>query len=148
MFFFKIVDDLILRDLLTKQITHLTIDMKKRTEYISKTVSNTFALILSLCEKLIDLNFGDMFVTRKCLTAVFCLPSLECFMSSTLVKLKINVINFIDIFLLLAGGLESLSTLIISVFNIYDELDQIYDGPRVSMISIFMFREKHSKLVR
>jgi hypothetical protein len=120
--------------------------MKKITEYFSKTVSNIFALILSLCEKLIDLNFGDMFLTRKCLTALFCSPLFKNCMSSTLVKLKINVVHFPDILLLLDGCLTSLSTLIITMHHIHDK--ETYDGSRVSMISIFMFRGKHSKLVR
>jgi len=121
--------------------------MKKTTEYFSETVSNTFILILSLCEKLIDLNFSDMFLTRKCLTALFCSPLLESCMSSTLVKLKINVVNILDILFLLDGRLKSLSTLIITVSDL-DDLADFYIGPRVSMISIFMFRAKHFKLVR
>jgi hypothetical protein len=121
--------------------------MKNITEYFSETVSNVFILILSLCEKLIDLNFSDMFLTRKCLTALFCSSLLESCMSSTLVILKINVVNILDILFLLDGRLKSLSTLMITVSHIDDEV-KLYIGPRVSMISIFMFREKHSKLVR
>ena len=67
MLFFIIKDDLILRDLLTNQITHLNIDIKKTTENRFKIASKIFAKILSLCKKLIVLNFCDMFLTRKCL---------------------------------------------------------------------------------
>jgi hypothetical protein len=74
--------DLILRDLLNKQITHLNIDIKKATEDYSETVSNIFALILSLCKNLTDLNFGDMFPTRQCLTSIIHLLS-ESHMYST-----------------------------------------------------------------
>jgi hypothetical protein len=49
-------------------------------------------------------------------------------MSSTLVKLKINVVNFLDILLLLDGRFDSLSTLIITVRHIYDQ--EAYNGPR------------------
>ncbi|CAF3888562.1 unnamed protein product [Rotaria sp. Silwood1] len=55
----------VLRDLLTKQITHLNIDIKKPVDYWSDTLLNIIALILSLCKKLTVLNFGDMFITRK-----------------------------------------------------------------------------------
>ena len=48
---FWIKDHLILHDLLSKQITHLNIDMKMPRELNSKTVSNIFQLILSLCQK-------------------------------------------------------------------------------------------------
>jgi len=54
---------------------------------------------------------------------------------------------FLIFFFLLDGRLKSLSTLIITVSDL-DDLADFYIGPRVSMISIFMFREKHSKLVR
>jgi hypothetical protein len=135
--FFK--DNLILRDLLNKQITHLNFDIKKPAEYCSKTVSKILVLILSLCEKLTDLNFGDMFLTRKCLTGAFNLRS-ENIMSSTLIKLKINVSNFLDCLFLLDGRFESLSTLIINVADIFDPVIDI--GGRVSQISIIMFTQE------
>jgi hypothetical protein len=53
--FFYIEGDFIFRDLLTQQIKHLDIDIKKTTEQCSTTVAKIFALILSLCENLIDL---------------------------------------------------------------------------------------------
>jgi hypothetical protein len=66
-----IKDDLVLRDILTKQITHLNIDIKQSTDICSKTVADILALILSLCKQLIVLNFDDMFTKRKCDTPVF-----------------------------------------------------------------------------
>jgi len=74
-------DDLILHDLLTKQITHLNIDIKKPTEFDSITVAKIFELILSLCKNLIVFNFSDMFPIRTYQTPVFLLsPN---YMSST-----------------------------------------------------------------
>jgi len=129
-------DDLVLRDLLTKQITHLNIHIIKPAEYWSKTVLNIFRLITSLCKKLTVLHFCDMFITQKCLTAVFYLP-LESNICSTLIKLKIKVENLMDCLSLLDGRLESLSTLIISTQQIYDPIIDIGEG--VSNISMIMF---------
>ena len=106
--------------------------MKSAIEDLSETVANTFVLILSLGEKLIDLNFGDMLHTRKCWTAVFRSSLLESCMSSTLVKLKINVVNFLDILYLLDGRLKSLSTLIICVSDVYRGITVRYNGSNVS----------------
>ncbi|CAF1087004.1 unnamed protein product [Rotaria sordida] len=102
--------DLILRDL-TKQITHLNIDIKRTTKRFSVTVSKIFELIVSLCKNLTVLNFCDMFRTRTYETRVFYRSSN--YMSSTLIKLKIHVLRFADCLYLLDGRLDSLSTLII-----------------------------------
>jgi len=85
-----------------------------------------------------------MFLTRKFLTTLYFSPLLKRCVSSSLIKLKINVVNILDILCLLDGLLESLSTLIIIVLHIYDEIVVPYSGTRVSMILIFMFREKSS----
>jgi hypothetical protein len=65
-------------------------------------------------------------------------------MSSTLIKLKINVSTFVDCLYLLDGRLDSLSTLIINVEEIHDPLLNIHT--RVSITSIIMFRKKNTKL--
>ncbi|CAF1339688.1 unnamed protein product [Rotaria sordida] len=111
-------DDLILRDLLTKQITHLNIDIKRTTKRFSLTVSKIFELIVSLCKNLTVLNFCDMFHTRTYETSVFYRSSN--YMSSTLIKLKINVPSLDHCLYLLDGRLDSLSTLIINVEYILD----------------------------
>ncbi len=129
---------MILRDILTKQITHLNIDIKKPTAICSKTVANIFQLILSLCKQLIVLNFGDIFTTRKCETPVFYIAPIN--ISSSLMKLKINVMNFADCHFLLDGRLECLSILIINVFSISDEIGDI--SGRVSRISMIMLTQK------
>ncbi len=135
-----IKDDLVLRDFLTKQITHLNIDIKKPTEICSKTVANIFELILSLCKKLIVLNFGDMFTSRQCETPIVFVRRQVC---STLMKLKINVVCFADCLFLLDGRLECLTTLIINVFQIYAQAPGI--GGTVSIISMIMLTQKKSK---
>jgi hypothetical protein len=63
-----------------------------------------------------------MFITRKCEVPVYYIRS-SINMSSTLVKLKINVTNFADCLFLLDGRLESLSTLIINVNQIFEMPD-------------------------
>jgi hypothetical protein len=57
-------------------------------------------------------------------------------MSSTLMKLKINVVNFADCRLLLDERFEYLSTLIITVSSIFDQIGNI--GGNVRRISMFM----------
>ena len=58
-----------------------------------------------------------MFLTRNCW--FFIIPAGPTdYVSSTLVKLKINVATFLDCLILLDGRLESLSTLIINVTSI------------------------------
>jgi hypothetical protein len=75
--FFK--DNLILRDLLTKQITHLNIGIKKPINLWSDTLLDTIGLILSLCKKLAVLNFGDVFMTRMfAVPFFFCRQKLVC----------------------------------------------------------------------
>ena len=75
------------------------------------------AILLSLCERLTVLNFCDVFLTRKC--SIFLSPAGPTdYISSTLVKLKINVATFRDCLILLDGRLESLSTLIVNVSSI------------------------------
>ncbi|CAF1385097.1 unnamed protein product [Rotaria sordida] len=60
-----LTDDSILRDLLSKQITHLNIDIKNGNRVSFEITSKIFVLILSLCKNLIDLNFCDLFFERK-----------------------------------------------------------------------------------
>ncbi|CAF3682807.1 unnamed protein product [Adineta steineri] len=109
--------DTILRDLLTKQITRLNIDIKKTVGQQTKIVSKIFALILSLGKNLTVLNFCHMFPTRRCLLPVCYLPPTNC-MSLTLVKLTITVSCLFDCIYLFDGRLDSLSTLIINVSHI------------------------------
>ena len=128
--FFPVIEgDVNLQNLLSKQVTHLHIDVDTKSEGDSETVSNLFVLILSLCERLIDLQFTDIFSGDFCLTpSVFLL--LKNFRSSTLTTLKINLATFVDCLLLLDGRLASLSTLIIKVADIFDPVMDI--GHKVS----------------
>ncbi len=141
MIFFIIKGDVILRDLLTKQITHLNIDIKKTIGVTTETVSKIFALILSLCKNLTVLNFCHMFPTRRCQLPICYLPSTNC-MSSTLVKLTITVSCFLDCLHLFDGRLDSLSTLIINVLYIFG--DEIPKYSQVSITSMIMlYKEKY-----
>ena len=133
---FLIKGDSILRDLLAKQITHVNIDIKAIRVEDWRIVAEIFQLILSLCERLIDLNFCNMFLENKCSTSVHLLPDGER-MSSTLRKLKINVESFVDCLYLLDGRLDCLSTLIIHVNEIFDPIADTDE--RVSRSSMIMF---------
>jgi len=65
-------------------------------------------------------------------------------MSSTLIKLKINVLDFTDCLCLLDGCFNALSTLIIYVSEILDPVIDI--GLPVSITSMILFRKKNTKL--
>jgi len=119
---------------LSRQITHLNIDIKKGGGVCSKTVSKIFALILSLCKNLLVLNFCDMFPTRQYMSPLFHLLSIN-YIPSTLVKLKISVVSLVDCLYLLDGPLVCLSTLIINV-------GQIFHPQRAIDPSVSIFRRK------
>ena len=116
--FFKFSGDSILHHLLTQQIIHLNIDvLYEPKSQASETLSSIFALILSICQRLINLNFCQLFYDRKSLICIYKFPSTSC-TSSTLTKLKVNVARLDDCLFLLAGHLKCLSTLIIDVERI------------------------------
>jgi len=114
--FLWIEGDTTLRNLLTEQITHLSIDtqIKSTSPPLSETVSNLFALILSLCKRLLNLNFCQLSEYRRLPISIHNFSSTSC-MSSTLSTLKIDVETFHDRLYLLDGRLHCLSTLIIHV---------------------------------
>ncbi len=115
---FKSSGNSILHNLLTQQIQHLNIDVSYDPKSNgSKILSSIFALILSTCQRLINLNFCQLFYDRKSPICIYNFPSTSC-TSSTLTKLKVNVATFYDCLYLLDGRLELLSTLIIHVKQI------------------------------
>jgi hypothetical protein len=115
--FFKASRGSILHHLLTQQILHLTIDVSYEPESkASKILSSIFALILSACQRLISLNFCQLFFDRKTPICIYKFSSTSC-TSSTLTELKVNVATFDDC-LYLVGHLKCLSTLIIDVKKI------------------------------
>ena len=128
---------------LANKLHILILILKNTIEHCSKTVSNIFALILSLCKKLIDLNFCDMFFTRKYSISVSDLSATS-YISSTLTKLKINVATFNDCLYLLDGRFDCLSTLIINVLNIYYPISDI--DKTVSIISMIILEKINMKL--
>jgi hypothetical protein len=140
--FFKASRDSILHHLLTQQILHLNIDVSYDPESKeSKILSSIFALILSGCQRLIDLNFCQLFYDRKSPICISKFPSTSC-TSSTLTKLKVNVATFDDCLYLLDGRLKHLSTLIIDVKKISLSFS---DKNKVNRISILVFsRETNS----
>lgn len=114
---------------MTKQITHLSIDIKKPADLYSRTVAKIFVLIGSLCKKLIVLNFCDIFPTRQFESPLYH-QLWENHIPSTLTKLKVNVTMLVDCLCLLDGALVCLSTLIITVGQIYYPFEVI--DPTVS----------------
>ncbi|CAF3401149.1 unnamed protein product [Rotaria sp. Silwood2] len=131
-------DDLILRDLLTEQITHLNVVIKTTTEERSEIAPSIFAFILSLCKKLIAVNIHHMFPIRPALFPLFGLLR-KSSMPSTLIKLKINVATLFDCLYLLDGLLVCLSTLIVHVnqiFHPFGNIDPTKKLPKLKHFSL------------
>ncbi len=136
-----IKDNLILRNLLTNQITHLNIDIKETRESYSKIDSEIFAIILSLCQNLVVLNFFHVFSARNYSPCLSYSERGRC-ISSTLIKLKINVSSLIDCLYLFDEPLLCLSTLIINVSSFFQPFGYIM--PTVSFISMIIFTQKRN----
>ena len=118
LYFFPASYDSILHHLLTQQILHVTIDVSYDPQLkSSKILSSIFVLIISKCQRLISLNFCQLFYDRKTPIYISKLPSTSC-TSSTLTKLQVNVGTFSDCLYLLNEHLKCLSTLIVHVKDI------------------------------
>ena len=113
-------------------MTHLRIDVELVVDVEESFQLQTFALILSSCPKLFELEFAQYIVEFISVKSSFSFLR-SAFQSATLTSLKLTVGGFIDCLLLLDGRCESLSTLIIHVNDIYDPLIDI--GHRVSPTS-------------
>jgi hypothetical protein len=103
--------------LLANQITHMMFDIDLEKRKISpKNGSNLFEFILLHSTHLNDLTFleksWDEYLTLSSL-----IIQNRNFLSSTLTKLTIYVNNFNDCLYLLNGCLQSLSTLIIRIYD-------------------------------
>ncbi len=134
--FFKFSGDSILHHFLTRQIIDLNIDVSYEPESkASQTLSSIFALILSTCQRLINLNFCQLFPDRKTPICTYKFRSTSC-ISSTLTKLKVNVAKFDDC-LYLVRHLKYLSTLIIDVKQISLSLSE--KNNKVNIILILLF---------
>ena len=132
--FFKFSDNSILDNLLTQQIQHLNIDISydpKSKE--CQILSIIFTLIISRCQRLINLNFCQLFYDRKTLICIHEFPSTSC-TSSTLAKLKVNVATFDDCLYILDGRFDCLSTLIIDIEKIRPLLSNIDTTVKIFLI--------------
>ncbi|CAF5023462.1 unnamed protein product, partial [Rotaria socialis] len=92
-----------------------------------------FALILSISKCLIDLTF-----TERIRISFSNLPSTSC-VSSTLIKLKINVNTFDDCLYLLDGCLQYLSIMIIDIDEISDSssnIDNTKNLPKLKCLTL------------
>ncbi|CAF1432789.1 unnamed protein product [Rotaria sordida] len=128
----------VLCNLLSEQITHLYIDMEVKTVEppLSKTLSKIFVLILSLCKRLISLNFCSSCRYRLMAIHIFKPSTTNC-ISSTLTTLNINVDNFADCLYLLDGRLNCLSTLIIRVLKISPVISNIKNTKKLPELKSF-----------
>ncbi|CAF1121085.1 unnamed protein product [Adineta steineri] len=133
-----LTDYSVLRNLLIYQITHLHIDIQtdKIPKILSKISSNILILILSLCQRLIKLNFCQVFSYRNSFIPICKLPK-TCFTYSTLIELKINVATFNDCLRLLDGRFDSLSKLTINVREIKYERKEINNETKLPKLKYF-----------
>ncbi|CAF3727523.1 unnamed protein product [Rotaria sp. Silwood1] len=128
----------ILCNLLSEQITHLCIDMEVKTVMppLSKTLSEIFILILSLCKRLVYLNVCSSSRYRLMAVHIFKPSTTNC-TSSTLTTLNINVDNFADCLYLLDGRLNCLSTLIICILKISPVISKIKNTKELPKLKSF-----------
>ncbi|CAF1594248.1 unnamed protein product, partial [Adineta steineri] len=133
-----ITDYSVLRDLCTHQITHLNVDIQSDEiqTLLSKTSSNIFTMILSLCQRLIKLNFCQVFSYRNLFIPICKLPE-TCFTYSSLIELKINVATINDCLRLLNRRFDSLSKLTINVREIKYERKQINNETKLPKLKYF-----------
>ncbi|CAF1682706.1 unnamed protein product, partial [Rotaria magnacalcarata] len=133
--------DLILHDLFAKQITHLNINiLNKIPKEYSVVRTYFFTSILSLCKRLINLNFC-YFSDQDLPVSVYNLPPPN-FTSSTLTNLKIHVEIIDDCLDLLDGSLNCLSTLIIKITQISSTIsntDNITKLPKLKYFSLISY---------
>ncbi|CAF1108029.1 unnamed protein product [Adineta steineri] len=133
-----LTDHSALRYLLTQQITHLNIDIQSDEipKLLSKISSNIFILILSLCRRLIKLNFCQVFSCRNSFISIYKLPK-TCPTYSTLTELKINVASFNDCLYLLDGRFDFLSKLTINVKIIRYEVEEKKNKRKLPKLKYF-----------
>ncbi|CAF1139088.1 unnamed protein product [Adineta steineri] len=133
-----LTDYSILRDLLSQQITHLNIDIQtdEIPILLSKISSYIFVMILSLCQRLISLNFSQVFSYRNSFIAICKLPK-TCPTYSTLIELKINVATLNDCLRLLNRHFDCLSKLTINVREIKYERKRINNKTKLPTLKYF-----------
>ncbi|CAF3598527.1 unnamed protein product [Adineta steineri] len=127
-----------LRNLLTHQITHLNIDIQSDEvpKLLSKTSSYLLIMILFRCQRLISLNFCQVFSYRNSFIPIYKLPKTSC-TYSTLIELKINVATFNDCLCLLNRHFDSLSKLTINVKKVGYELEKKNNETKLLKLKYF-----------
>ncbi|CAF1522682.1 unnamed protein product [Adineta ricciae] len=116
--------------------TYLTIDVPYDPQIESyEVLSNVFPLILSLCERLVYLNIGQVYSDRNAFISTDNLSPLNC-VPTTLTTVNINVATFDDC-LYLVEYLKSLSTLIVNVKKIALKLSNIRNTGEIRNLKCF-----------
>lgn len=87
----SILDDAVLRAFLSRQVVQLKIGVSIEDEEEPKTVVKIFALILSLCEDLIDMVLCSPLLMQECWIFVTYLLPTKC-TCATLTRLQIDVL--------------------------------------------------------
>ncbi|CAF1236036.1 unnamed protein product [Adineta ricciae] len=122
--------------ILTHQITNLDVDIQPHRKEDLEIRSEIFNTILSICKRLINLNFCQLYRYRYLSTIIDCYPRKGC-ISSTLTKLKISVESLEDYLTVLNGDLYCLSTLIINIKHIRYSLSESGTLPILPSLKCF-----------
>ncbi|UJR17896.1 hypothetical protein I4U23_004795 [Adineta vaga] len=135
-------EDSNLRELLSQQITHLTVGFQCELSTANHdTQSNIFALILYLCQRLYSLNLCQLFSYQTIPVFIEILSSTNV-TSSTLTTLKINIKTFGTCLYILDGRFACLRTLIVHIQRMSYYSSDI--SKAVSLLSIDIFYVKTS----
>ncbi|CAF4129116.1 unnamed protein product [Rotaria sordida] len=123
--------------LLSKQITHLTVNIYSKKEEISNGKKrNMLPLILFIGHKLSDLTFLQEMQTKYITISYLNTSHIKC-LSSTVTKLRVNVNTFDDCLYLLNGSIKSLSTLIIRIYKIKRSSSKIDNTKKLVKLKCF-----------
>ncbi|CAM4777925.1 unnamed protein product, partial [Rotaria magnacalcarata] len=139
-----ILDNAVIHRLMTEQITclHIQVSDEVTSNFPVENHSNIFSLILFMCKNLNDLTFSHWFIGLGLTFFIYKLSSTSC-VSSTLTKLRIHVNTFDDCLFLLDGRLESLSTLIINIVEIFNTSATIDNTKKLPKLKCFALTSYH-----
>ncbi|CAF1672233.1 unnamed protein product, partial [Adineta ricciae] len=137
-------DDSILRELLSEQITHLSIGFRFELAVEDlETSTNIFALILYLCQRLDSLSYCQLFSYQTIPVFIQISPSINV-ISSTLTALAINIKTFQCCLRILDGRFACLRTLRVHIERIshrFCNIDTTSLLPKLKYFSLISLKE-------
>ncbi|CAF3482744.1 unnamed protein product [Rotaria sp. Silwood1] len=135
-------DKSIFQHIFKYQITELILENNDNNDYADENISpkeynkNVYVSILTLFENLQSLSIVGSFTSSYPPLSIVDLPSTT-FCSSTLIKLCINVRSLDDCLYLLDGRLKQLTTFIVQIRYIHNDLSIIHNTDNLSNLKCF-----------